>query len=508
MPKPERREKRTKREPTAAGGLAAMLPGLVVLALLALVLRLALIPVATKHGYAADHDDFVRWGIQATDRGLLTLYTEPPPRHSLRRWDGQRWVAAKRPQDRICNYPPLSAYLLYGSGIVFRGVSAERLINTGTSRLVFSIWSIVGDLVLAAGCAAIVALYCRRAAVWVTYGLVLFLPPLWWDSAVWGQMDSVVLAPLVWSLYFMLRARWGWAGVLWGVALGLKTLAVLFVPVWAVALLLYWKRGRRVLLGLALAAGVLLIASLPFTLTSGAAWFERSYWQNLTTAYADRTTMAAFNLWYLDLLVTDSYDANVQVLGLTRNAWGRVFLLAGLAGGGWVVWSRRRGSPHTLLLWTVVSLLAFVMLPTRVHERYLIVVLPFLTVTAMLTWRLWPGLLILTAVATAQVTWPLWLSTAAGRSGEIRAWIVRAYSQFDGQPPAPDSIAGQRMSSEIERKLSLYRRERAETVGWEWAFTLLALFGTALTVLALLALPPPHDPGPSEAVPATARNAW
>jgi hypothetical protein len=290
----------------------------------------------------------------------------------------------------------------------------------------------------------------------------------------------------------MLRERWGWAGVLWGVALGLKTIAILFVPVWIVALLLYRKRAWDVLVGVGLAAGLLFVVSVPFILSGGGAWFTQSYTQNLS-AYADRTTMMAFNLWYADLLITDSYDAGATVLGISKNMWGRLFLLAGLAGGAWTVWSRRQNNSRTLLFWTVACLLAAVMLPTRVHERYLLIVLPFLAVAAMLTWRLWPVLFLLTVVAMGQVTWPIWMPMAGGQSAEIRSSVMRAYGQDEEHLPDPQSEAGRELNKEVQRRLSNYFKMRAATTGWEWTFTLLALFGWAMTVLALYALPPTGD---------------
>lgn len=195
-----------KQQPAAAAaspGLGWSLgPGLT---LAALILRFALIP-ASYTVYTPDHDDFVRWGIQATDRGVLTLYDEGgPPRHPMRIWRQGAWHEVERGLDRVCNYPPGSAYLLYGSGILFDAFSSDRLINTYTSRATFAVWAIIGDIVLAAGVAAIVGLYCSRMAKWSAYALLLFLPPFWWDSVVWGQMESVVLAPLVWMVYFMLR---------------------------------------------------------------------------------------------------------------------------------------------------------------------------------------------------------------------------------------------------------------------------------------------------------------
>jgi hypothetical protein len=452
----------------------------VVTALAALVFRFALLPFSTKFGEPGDHDDFVRWGMQATDEGLLTLYDKPPARHPWQMWYEGQWLRGQREFDRVCNYPPLSAYLLYASGLVFRLVSQDRLINTVVSHACFSCWSILADLVLAAGCAAIVShLRGARAARW-TWLVALFFPPFWWDSVVWAQMDTVLLAPVVWMLYFMLRQRWACAGFLWGVAFGLKPQAILFIPLWGYALFAERPRGRVILGGL-VAAGTIGAIALPFMLHSGLAWLRLSYLQNVGGEYADQITLKAFNIWYVDLLRTDSLDAFARWGPLTKSGWGKVFLLAGMLAGFVAGLWRWRGDRRALLFWAALSLLLFMMLPTEVHERYLLLVLPFVGVATAVSRRFWPGFMLLSVVTMAQLTWPSWMKEEPGSWPDIQALLVERYQRERG-------VSGAWSRPSLEEWLAdaraEYRTRRQQTVPYEWALTVLSLTGAVCAAAA------------------------
>ncbi len=452
----------------------------------ALVFRIALLPVSLTFGLPGDHDDFVRWGIQAVDKGVLTLYEQPPPRHDWQLWYRGQWHVEQRTFDRVCNYPPLSAYLLYASGLVFKAVSSDRLINTITAHACFSSWSILCDFVVAAGCAALVGLFRPGWPARATYLVTLFFPPFWWDSVVWAQMDTVLLASVVWMVYAMLRGRWLWAGVLWGLAFGLKPHAVLFIPLWAYALLTVRARGR-VLLAMLLAAGTLLLSVSPFILHSAWAWFRLSYMQNIGGQYADQITLNAFNIWYIDLLHTDSLDAFAHWGPFTKSLWGKIFLLVGLAAGFVLAVWRWRHDRRGLVLWSALSLLLFVMLPTEVHERYLLLVLPFLGVAAVLAPRFWAGFILLSVVAVAQVTWPSWKTIEPGTWPDIEyqaghRWAVdRDTPRGRGRPPLQVWLHEARLD---------YLEQRALTSPYEWTFTVLALVGATATVAACITLRP------------------
>lgn len=455
------------------------------------------IPVFAGMLYPGDHDDFVRWGLQAQDRGLLSLYTEPPHRQNLRSWDKAKhtWHISQRKFDRVCNYPPLSVYLLAVSGAAFSALRPDRLLNTVESLSCFTFWSILGDFLTAWGCAALVRRFRPGwAPLWV-YVAALFLPILWWDSVIWAQTDSILLAAVVWMLHAMLHERWVLAGVLWGVAFALKTQAVLFIPLWGYALLTtrpFWKP----LVGGVAALDVLLLMALPFTLHSGWAWYLRSYHENLFAIYSNLTTLKAFNIWYLHLLLTDSLDAHAKWLGLTRGMWSKIWLvLALLAGLLFMLWRWRRDS-RGLVLWTTLSLLLFMMIPTEVHERYLILVLPFLGVAVAFAPRLWPGLLLLLVVMLGQLSWPLWLPSGRGGWDAMAARVTHEYNAQLARWPADRGPPPVSLEENLADVRETYRQQRAQTAAAEWTFTVCALVGTAATLAALLTL----RPNPPDAV--------
>jgi len=457
-----------------------------------LLLRVLLLPIAPGFPWVDDHDDFVRWGIQATDDGLLTLYDHPPPRWGSRVWQDGRWVVHERDFDQLCNYPPLSVYLLYGSGMLFKAASQDRLINTVTSRAIFSGWSIIADFLLAWGCAALVARYRPGWPARVTYLLVLLAPPLWWNSAIWGQMDSVLLAPAVWMVWALVTQRWTAAAALYGLMLMLKPQAALFLPVWALAVVTarpFWKPLAALPATLALALAI----ALPFMLHSGWSWWQESYVQNVWEAYP-KTTLKAFNVWYFDLLLYGDEDATRAWLGLTKDLWGKAVLLIGLGAG--FVWLRRRwgSDARGLILCTALSLSAFVMLPTRVHERYLLLALPFLIVAAVLWRRFWPGLLMLLAVATAQVTWPSWMAFDAGRLLAFERGAPAWYEQTVANLTPEQRARFPGLEEQVEAGRRQILQARAQTVGFEWFVTVLALVGAAATAAAAVSLKP-RPPG-------------
>ncbi len=459
-----------------------------------------------------DLDAFVRWGAQVAERGLGSVYHEPPPALAMRRFnrDTGEFDLRVRQHSAVCNYPPLSLYLFAASYRLYEatwappdeagwrrlGISGSvppeavrrPVVNTPLCQVVFLGWSVVGDFVLAAGCAAIVGLYRSRRAALGTYGLMLLLPPVWWDSIVWGQTETFILAPAAWMLYLMLRERYVAAGALWGVMLALKTQGILFAPVWGFALLAgAWRRLRQhgpsatthagfwtPVLGGMVAIGVLLLIALPVTIAGGWAWARQCYFANLFETLAQYTTLYAFNIWYLDLLITNSAYATDIVAGLPKRLWGMILLVAGLGAGlGWAL-RRWAGEPRGLLAWTALALLLIMMLPTKVHERYLLLAIPWIVVVAVLHARVWPGAALLVIVLMAQLAWPLWLEP-----GPVIRYPRGRWADIAARTPAEHH----------SRIREVYDRERAATAPAEWVFSLIGLLGFVLTAGAIVTVP-------------------
>jgi hypothetical protein len=445
-------------------------------------LHLAVLPLSER-AYYGDHDDFLRWGIKAADDGVLTLYDGPPPRWPGRRQSAGQWVIYDRAVDLTCNYPPIAAYVLWMNGELHKRVDSQRIINTITSRALFAAWGVVAVVVMAAGVAAIVQLI-RPPAAWWAFVISLCFPPLVYDTAVWTQTDAWLLAPAVWMVRSLMQRRWLLAGVLWGVMLGIKPQAILFAPAIFVAAVAH-REWRRPAAALACAAGVLLVAATPFMLKSGLSWFEHSYRRNLLEAYPD-TTLRAYNVWYVDLLISKDRDATRTLLGLTRDAWGKGLLAAGLLALAVAVWRRRSDPQWTILTWTALSLLASVMLPTRVHERYIVTALPFAIAAAMCRPMLWLGLAPVSIAAFAQITSYDWLKVVPEYWGKFLAQKELLYENFLLQKRSQGDSGVSTMDEFLEFSRSLYDHDRRKYVALEWGLTVLALAGSGLTACLML----------------------
>ena len=74
----------------------------------------------------------------------------------------------------------------------------------------------------------------------MAYAVVLFLPVVFLNSAVWAQCDSIYTSFCVMSFYFLLRGRGRLSMALYGVAFSFKLQAVFFAP----AAVVFFLKGR------------------------------------------------------------------------------------------------------------------------------------------------------------------------------------------------------------------------------------------------------------------------
>ncbi|MCK4657996.1 MAG: hypothetical protein KAV82_00605 [Phycisphaerae bacterium] len=445
-----------------------------------------------------DHHEYVRWGVLMHEEGFAALYDHPPRETLMCDRKAGACGVAHHPKHfirRACNYPPLAGWVLYAQIEVLRWFDPSMASNTVAARVIYAWLSMIGDCLIAAGCFVIVRRFGSALAGAVAFAVILLAPPFVIDSARWTQTDSWVLAPLVWAVWAMLSRRWLTAGLLWGVALGLKTQGILLAPVCGFAFILGPQRPRMVLAGL-LAVMVLFLASIPFTLHSGLKWFEEAYVNNLVGLYKD-TTLKAFNVWYVDLLLCENLDASLKLLGLEKDTWGK-FLLATVMFGSAILLIRRRACYRSAILtFTAATLLAAVLLPTRVHERYIILPIPFLVMAAMWRPRMWLALVPFLAAASVQMTALDWLgrTRGAGSWPEVLQWhktqtlpeLNEEYEYLRTALPKEDFARLLPPEEHLEKICrTQYLKVRAEVAPKEWALTVVEIISAGVLFVLLL----------------------
>ena len=399
------------------------------------------------------------WSTYAYQHGPWTIYELPARQPLVARVQDSRTGRVGETvklNAHACNYPPLSIYLFWLQGAVWHALDSNvvtlqppphvavrfglqepvssRIVDTRASRFADALPALVFDLFLAWGVAALVRTLRpdRRGRLLAAIGfaITILAPPIFLDSAFWNQADAWIACLLVWCLVFLMRERLALAGVIYGAALMTKPQAVLFAPVFIYVFLALrfapggtWRRALGLLKTAAVALVVVAVIAAPFTISDARSaanpdgalrWFKRSYLGTIGSEMYQRTTLSAFNLWWLDLLahgtpqqrgdVQRFLDVETPVLGLSKAVIGK--LLLGLAIVlAWVLCARKwRWAVESWPVCTFLILLAAFTLPTSVHERYIYYCIPLAIALAASrpTWI--APLLALLIVGTAEMT--------------------------------------------------------------------------------------------------------
>ena len=337
----------------------------------------------------------------------------------------------------FADYPPGYMYVLWLLGTI--GAALAPLVGQNATGALVKIPAILADV----GVAWLLFVICRRWGAELvararfrvdgeTLGIVaatiyLFNPGTIFDSAVWGQMDAVGTLVLLATVYALARGWTELAAVGAVVAMLVKFQFAFLIPVVAIVGIRRHLLGRsadpehdrqrdplRVLTSVAAGVGTLVLAILPFRmlpylpLAGGdprgvlgllpEADPDRSLVGKLVQAAGtyDGLTENAFNLWRnpwsgLGDTLQRGSDAGIALaVGSLSVSWQQVgFVLFGAFALLALVQVARRDDVRGILLAALLLAVAFFVLPTRVHERYLFPALA-LAAPLVLNGRSWP----------------------------------------------------------------------------------------------------------------------
>jgi len=337
----------------------------------ALAVRLVLMPLPDP--YDADLTTFWRpWMAFAAQNGLAQLYLRGEP---------------------AVNYPPFYLALLAGLGALYRLVSPD-FAYTPLQSILIKLPGVVADLgvtVLIYYAARLTVAEGRKetlplaaAALWA------FNPAIIYVSAYWAQVDSIHTFWLLAALLAALGRRWGWSGVLMAVSLLTKLQAIVLLPL---LLFLAWRWRGLVRLGLG-GAATLAVGLLPFAATGALRSVLSVYGGSV--GYYPRLTVGAYNLWwsadYVGRKLLGRPPTNdLRLFGPVTIQWLSLGLFAAYV--ALVLWALARSiradrpkEETALAVFFAAGMLffGFFMLPTEIHERY---ILPALAFLAPVAWR-------------------------------------------------------------------------------------------------------------------------
>ena len=218
--------------------------------------------------------------------------------------------------------------------------------------------SIFFDVILAWGVMRLVHHFTQsRSRVLASFLVVLFLPTVVLNGALWGQCDSIYTAFVVWSLYFALRSRGILAMVFAAIAFSFKLQAIFVFPVFFLFLLsgkIKWYH----------------LAAFPVTyivMVSPAVILGRPFIETLTLYFSQAGTIGSglnYNSPSVFAFVRGEVDtALLSSIGITA---AFVFIILCFA----VCMAKRSYDDRALLICSVLFSVAVPFLLPHMHDRY------------------------------------------------------------------------------------------------------------------------------------------
>jgi dolichyl-phosphate-mannose-protein mannosyltransferase len=353
--------------------------GLICLLAFALLLRVVLANV--MHGHPTDINNFKAWAMHVARHDFRDFYKSVNPTAGV-------W----------CDYPPLYILVLWFVTKFYALFDPAFLHwNKGFFTLLVKMPSILADL----GCMALLfhtlKKYIPLSLAFMAAGIFALHPAVFYESAMWGQVDSITLLLQFYALWLMLKEQESLALLVTALNILVKPQGLILLP-----LLLFITVWKRRWTQLALGCALSLLASFLLTwlfvpANQMIAWFINQY-VNQANLYP-YSSIQAFNLWSLTGMWQSDVARGIFGIGGSAPAffwqhktWGLILFSAAYALSLGFFWKHRpqAGEEGGPVLWHTSSLImiAFFLFPTRMHERYLFSGLFFLLGSMMLNKRL------------------------------------------------------------------------------------------------------------------------
>lgn len=206
---------------------------------------------------------------------------------------------------------------------------------------------------------------------------ILFNPALIFLSALWGQVDVLPLAFIVWSFYFLFKKSYRTSVFLLCLALLTKQTAILAVPFY---LLFFINKltMRKVVESLVIIYLTFVIIYLPFQKTLFDKIFPFvTYSKTALLFSSNKVSMHAYNFW--QMISPGTNDNNVRLAAQIIVGSFLFFIIYRL-------WRKKHEMDKVITGFSVFALFSFMFL-TRMHERHLAVVIPFFLIASVLNFR-------------------------------------------------------------------------------------------------------------------------
>jgi Gpi18-like mannosyltransferase len=341
-----------------------------------LIIRLALL----FYDYSFDVNSHMGWGREVLKYGIAGFYD----RKSIERYSTV-----------YPNYPPVAIYLFTAGNLLNTLLfNICWYLNTHISAFPSSIMhyfdiyrvyaaivklpAVISDIGIAYYLYLIAKkLYPHsRKIPLVAAGFVLLNPAFFYNSALWGQIDSLPLVFLIAGCYYVLfRKRFILSSVLFALAILSKQSIVIFIP-FIFGAIAYMYGYKKLTLSILVCVSMFWLLFLPFSPYLSLVYPFITYWNKMILVSGlPYVSNYSFNFWSVVTGWKDILDS-AQIYGLSYRLWGYI-ISAVIVCITYIKTRNKQITPLFILTILYIVGVSVFMFFTKIHERHLLQALVF-----------------------------------------------------------------------------------------------------------------------------------
>jgi len=233
-------------------------------------------------------------------------------------------------------------------------------------------------------------------------GAVIFLfnPAVWYNSAVWGQYDSVINFLALLSFYLLVKRKLTSSVLAFAVSIYIKASLLIFAPIFLVIAIRQKYNIKEYLISILFTLLIIGGVTLPFSVGEPFGWLFNLYKNKVFVDQLHSITANAFNLWGAVNGIHAApqlFPETTPLLGLTYQYWGYIIFTIFYLPALWLVY-KKQDTKSVVWALAIAGFSSFMLL-TNMHERYLFPLFPYFTILAVTLPELYISYVVTSAIS-------------------------------------------------------------------------------------------------------------
>lgn len=332
--------------------------------------------------FAWDVNSFITWGKDLHNRGFARLYEV---------------MSSEVYSPKYPNYPPFSLFLFYLiyplQKIIFNLV---WYLNTSYSAFPSNIVLFVENRSFIAGLFKLPAIFAdlflallmmrfTKNYKLLIFALIFLNPVVFYISAYWGQIDSIPVLLILYSIYFLIFSKkYIISSLLFTSAILFKPTVLLFIPIYIIYFVK--KYGlNKLILSVFISNILFWVSFLPFFYKGSPFVFPYiTYLKSILLGQdLTLTTNSAYNLWSVVTGFNNIQDSTKFIFNFSYQQFGLLITFGFILFITFIFLNKKSDLKNFIYALTLSVYSSFLFL-TKMHERYLLLLLPFICLLSIM----------------------------------------------------------------------------------------------------------------------------